>query len=283
MKLKLVVLAGAKEGLEIPLKKEKFLIGRAKECALRAGSEAISRQHCAISRHESGYTVKDLGSRNGTYVNDKRITEEVPLAAGNELRVGPLKFRVDTIAEKVEKAATPGANSPLPANPAVPVANGTPRKHPPVKDVAGVVERTISLSDSMTEDDVSRWLLGITDKDGPETLKETRSLRAEDTRTNLTKATMTGNTATVEDVAQQLAAAAAEAEDEAAEATAGEPGAEESKDEEGSGVWKWMKRGKAGPGKKQAPGKLPPRTDQGPKKDSRDAAADILREMQRRR
>ena len=54
MKLKLVVLAGAKEGLEIPLKKEKFLIGRAKECALRAGSEAISRRHCAITRHEDG-------------------------------------------------------------------------------------------------------------------------------------------------------------------------------------------------------------------------------------
>ena len=52
MKLKLVVLAGAKEGLEIPLKKDKFLIGRAKECALRAGSEAISRRHCAIIRHE---------------------------------------------------------------------------------------------------------------------------------------------------------------------------------------------------------------------------------------
>src|SRR6187401_2847106 len=109
MKLKLVVLAGAKEGLEIPLKKEKFLIGRAKECALRAGSEAISRQHCAITRTENGYTVKDLGSRNGTHVNEQRITEEVPLVAGNELRVGPLKFRVVPIAEKPEKAASPAS------------------------------------------------------------------------------------------------------------------------------------------------------------------------------
>src|SRR6186713_3265613 len=102
MKLKLVVLAGAKEGLEIPLKKEKFLIGRAKECALRAGSEAISRQHCAISRHEAGYTVRDLGSRNGTYVNDKQITGEVPLVVGNELRVGPLKFRIDVMSDQPE-------------------------------------------------------------------------------------------------------------------------------------------------------------------------------------
>lgn len=280
MKLKLVVLAGAKEGLEIPLKKEKFLIGRAKECALRAGSEAISRQHCAISRHESGYTVKDLGSRNGTYVNDEKITSEVPLAAGNELRVGPLKFRIDAIVEKVEKDAA--AKSPLPANPAVPVANGTPKKHPPVKDVAGVVERTINRADNTSEDDVSNWLLGITDKDGPETLKETRSLRAEDTATTINRVTMTGNTATVDDVARLAAAAAAEAEEEA-DAASDAPAAEEPKDDEGSGVWKWMKRGKGGPAKKAAPGKLPPRPDQGLKKDSRDAAADILREMQRRR
>ena len=76
MELKLIVLAGAKQGLEIPLKKEKFLIGRAKECALRAGSEAISRRHCAIMRTGDGWTVKDLGSRNGTHVNDVRIAEE---------------------------------------------------------------------------------------------------------------------------------------------------------------------------------------------------------------
>lgn len=272
MKLKLVVLAGAKEGLEIPLKKEKFLIGRAKECALRAGSEAISRRHCAISRHENGYTVKDLGSRNGTHVNDKRITEEVPLVAGNELRVGPLKFRVAVIEEK---AATNAADAPAANAPAATV--GKSRKQPPVKDVADVVQRTINKSDNMTEDDVSRWLLGVTDVDGPETLKETRSLKAEETRTTLNRVTIAGEKATVEDVAK-LAQAAADAE--AVTDSSDEEKAEQ--EEGGSGVWKWLKRGKGAASKKQ-PGKLPPRTDQEPTKDSREAAADILREMTRRR
>jgi pSer/pThr/pTyr-binding forkhead associated (FHA) protein len=276
MKLKLVVLAGAKEGLEIPLKKEKFLIGRAKECALRAGSEAISRRHCAITRHEDRYTVRDLGSRNGTYVNDKRITEEVPLAAGNELRVGPLKFRVDKIAEQAPKDARPATSAPAAA--VTPSTNeGKPHKQPPVRDVADVVQRTISKSDSMTEDDVSRWLLGVTDTDGPETLKETRSLRAEETRTTMTRPTMTGDTATIEDVAQ-LAQSSADANEQTADPT--DDAADEQ--EESSGVWKWLKRGKGGSAKKQ-PGKLPPRTDQQGSKDSREAAADILREMQRRR
>jgi len=275
MKLKLVVLAGAKEGLEIPLKKEKFLIGRAKECALRAGSEAISRRHCAITRHEDRYMVRDLGSRNGTYVNDQRITEEVPLAAGNELRVGPLKFRVDTISEKVVKEAAPSAPA---AAAAAPMAQeGKPRKQPPVKDMADVVQRTISKSDNMTEDDVSRWLLGVTDTDGPETLKETRSLRAEDTRTTMSRPKMTGDTATIEDVAQLDQAAAANEEQAATPDGMPDAGTDDS-----NGKWSWLKRGKAAPAKKQ-PGKLPPRTDQQPVKDSREAASDILREMQRRR
>lgn len=265
MKLKLVVLAGAKQGLEIPLKKEKFLIGRAKECALRAGSEAISRKHCAITRHESGYTVRDMGSRNGTHVNNKRITEEVPLVAGDELRVGPLKFRVSVIEAK---AAEPTAD----ASPATDSKDAKAKKQPPVKGVAAVVERTISLSDSATEDDVSRWLLGVTDTDGPEMLKETRSLRAEETKTTLNRVTMTGDTTTVEDVSQL---APAEATEEQGEATGEEEGGEE-----GSGVWKFFKRGKGGAKKK--PGKLPPRTEE-KSKDSREAAADILREMTRRR
>src|SRR2546423_6470823 len=147
MKLKLIVLAGAKEGLEIPLKKDKFLIGRAKECALRAGSEAISRRHCAIIRRESGYTVRDLGSRNGTLVNDEKISSEVPLKDGDELRVGPLKFRV---AAAESKPGTAESGTPKSDN---------ARKQPPVKDVADVVDGTISNSDSAPEEDFSRWLL----------------------------------------------------------------------------------------------------------------------------
>ena len=123
------------------------------------------------------------------------------------------------------------------------------------------------------------WLLGIADVDGPETLKETRSLRAEETRTTMNRVTMPR----IGDGRRRVKACTSRAEDEAetdVPTAAGRPGS--GAEEEGSGVWKWLKRGKGGPTKKQ-PGKLPPRSDQGPTKDSRAAAADILREMQRRR
>ncbi|MCC7474297.1 MAG: FHA domain-containing protein [Pirellulales bacterium] len=286
MKLKLVVLAGAKEGLEIPLKKSEFLIGRAKECALRAGSEAISRQHCAITRHADRYTVRDLGSRNGTFVNDHLITQEVPLEAGCELRVGPLRFRVDKIEEAAALTAPTtapasgtstseavGATTPLPS----PAMSEKGRKQPPVKDVAEVVQRTLSKSGSMTEDDVSRWLLGVEDANSAESLKETQSLRAEETHTKIPRPVFANESATVEDISQLAESSETEAE-QAAESETNAPDSQE----EGSGRWGWFKRGKGSPAKK-APGKLPPRADQQPMKDSREAAADILREMQRRR
>ncbi len=261
MKLKLIVLAGAKEGTEIPLRKDKFLIGRAKECALRAGSEAISRRHCAIIRRDTGWTVRDLGSRNGTHVNEEKIAAEVPLKDGDELRVGPLKFRVAAVESKEATSSNSAPDSGT-------VQSEKPRKQPPVKSVGDVVERTISNSDSATEDDVSRWLLNM-GSDVADTLKETRSMRAEETSTTMNRV-MTGDTATVEDVAQLANAANGDA-----------PAAAEG-EEEGSGVWKFLKRGKPAAPKKKEPGKLPPREEQ-KSKDSRDAAADILREMQRRR
>lgn len=261
MELKLIVLAGAKQGLEIPLKKEKFLIGRAADCALRAGSEAISRHHCAITRSEKGWTVRDLGSRNGTYVNAQRIGEGVLLAIGDELSVGPLQFRVAPAAAK-EAAAT----SPPPA------LEKTTHKQPPVKSVAEVAQRTASKSDqSATEDDVSRWLLGLTDAPADVNLRETRTIRLEDT--TLSRTVPVDNSATVEDAAALT---------DATESDASDADTTRIDESEKSGRWNLFKRGKGGGLTKKKPGKLPPRPE-AQSKDSREAAADILREMTRRR
>jgi pSer/pThr/pTyr-binding forkhead associated (FHA) protein len=256
MELKLVVLAGAKEGLEIPLKKEKFLIGRAKECALRAGSEAISRRHCAIVRENGSWTVRDLGSRNGTYVNEERIADIVPIKAGDEVRVGPLKFRVAASAAGSSAKAT-----------AAPASTAKPAKQPKVKNVADVVQRTISNAEAVaTEDDVSRWLLGIPEADSEAVLKETRSMRREDTAVKRTVAIDQPSTAEAKEASEEAGSVTDEVPDEEAEQSSG---------------WSFFKRGK-GTDPKKKPGKLPPRPD-APSKDSREAAADILREMTRRR
>ena len=265
MELKLVVLAGAKEGTEIPLKKDKFFIGRAKECNLRAGSEAISRRHCAITRGDGKWMVRDLGSRNGTHVNDVRIEQEVPLKVGDELRVGPLKFRIDRAEVKAPVAIPPLA----------PPAEVKQRKQPPVKDVADAAQRTVGKSDGATsEDDISDWLLGIVETSADDTLKETRTISMQETKS----LNRVGKPQESPEVAGEPESAEPSEPEELADA---EQNGEEAEKAEGkSGRWGFLKRGKIAAKKK--PGKLPPRTDQ-QSKDSREAAADILREMTRRR
>jgi len=72
-----------------------FVIGRGDGCQLRPNSDAISRRHCAVLLQNDKVVVRDLGSRNGTFVNDLPIgKKEEPLVTGDKLQVGPLKFEV---------------------------------------------------------------------------------------------------------------------------------------------------------------------------------------------
>ncbi len=51
----------------------------------------MSRRHAEFVRSDSVYTVRDVGSLNGTYVNHERI-EEARLASGDEVQVGKFKL-----------------------------------------------------------------------------------------------------------------------------------------------------------------------------------------------
>ena len=74
MDLKLKVLEGKNAGKEIPVHSKKFLIGRAEDCNLRPGSELISRHHCVLLVEDGYLGVRDFGSKNGTWINGRRIS-----------------------------------------------------------------------------------------------------------------------------------------------------------------------------------------------------------------
>ncbi len=93
MDVKLVVLIGKAKGREIPLPRSQFIIGRAQNCHLRPHSELVSKLHCAIVCRGDQVIVRDLKSRNKTYVNDEPVTSTVRVHDGDILTVGPLKFR----------------------------------------------------------------------------------------------------------------------------------------------------------------------------------------------
>lgn len=92
MNVQLVVVKGRSTGMQIPVRREQFFIGRDPHCQLRPNSDLVSKVHCAISCHQDGVFVRDWNSTNGTFVNNQRVTGEVAVRDGDILCVGTLVF-----------------------------------------------------------------------------------------------------------------------------------------------------------------------------------------------
>lgn len=93
MDYKLVVVAGDAKQKIIKIKPP-TIIGRSREADVPVGHALVSRRHCEITVSEDGtLIVEDLGSLNGTYHGDQRITEPVYLEPGDKLTVGSITFQ----------------------------------------------------------------------------------------------------------------------------------------------------------------------------------------------
>jgi pSer/pThr/pTyr-binding forkhead associated (FHA) protein len=157
VQVKLKVLTGSHEGKEIGITTDKFLIGRSESCQLRPKSESVSRKHCIIVQKDGRLLIQDLKSRNGTFINEKRLpTDHASVAnSGDQLRIGKLMFEV-----LIEHG--------LQGN-----------KKPEVADVQDAAQRTVEAGsgDSSAEAvDVSAWL------DEADQIDRVRKLSDPDTR-----------------------------------------------------------------------------------------------------
>ncbi len=90
----LVIRSGRHQGRLLTLPEGDVLVGRDEECRIRLGSSDVSRRHCRLRATADGVVVEDLGSRNGTHVNDVRIERPTTLEPGDVVRIGPLVFEV---------------------------------------------------------------------------------------------------------------------------------------------------------------------------------------------
>lgn len=68
-------------------------LGRRQDCDMCIPLSVVSRRHCELFTEYGKLFVRDLKSRNGTFVNGKAV-EETHLKAGDELMIGPVKFIV---------------------------------------------------------------------------------------------------------------------------------------------------------------------------------------------
>jgi pSer/pThr/pTyr-binding forkhead associated (FHA) protein len=117
MKLSLVVVnAGKASGQTIPIKINQFVIGRDPQCNLRPASAMISKKHCALLVKNGKVFLQDFDSTNGTFLNDQPVKGEVAVKNDDEVKVGPLTFRVVIEAQPAPSKPTP---------PPKPVAKGS--------------------------------------------------------------------------------------------------------------------------------------------------------------
>lgn len=92
----LIVIYGQDMGRRVRVGTEPLIIGRSPQCEIQVDQESVSRNHCRIRFTGTEFLVRDLGSTNGTYVNDDLVQEEGRLRHGDQLKVGRtiLKFIV---------------------------------------------------------------------------------------------------------------------------------------------------------------------------------------------
>jgi diguanylate cyclase (GGDEF)-like protein len=90
----LVIIHGSDTGQRFVLGERTYVVGRAEGCDLRLDDDTASRRHAELVVGAVGVTVRDLGSRNGTYVNDNAALEPRWVDDGDVLRIGRtlLKF-----------------------------------------------------------------------------------------------------------------------------------------------------------------------------------------------
>jgi predicted component of type VI protein secretion system len=108
MQASFTVISGPHHGQTFQVPRGKFILGRETDCHLVLDSNSVSRHHCVLLLDDYTLRIRDLASRNGTFVNRDltRIGERV-LAHGDRVRLGDLVIRV----ELKSSAASPSAAS----------------------------------------------------------------------------------------------------------------------------------------------------------------------------
>ncbi len=87
----LVVHRGPGEGSEFALNADLLTVGRSPDSEVFLDDVTVSRRHAEFRRGSSGWSIRDAGSLNGTYVNRRRV-EDHQLNGGDEVQIGKFRF-----------------------------------------------------------------------------------------------------------------------------------------------------------------------------------------------
>jgi pSer/pThr/pTyr-binding forkhead associated (FHA) protein len=100
------IVGGSLAGQEIPIESDELTIGRNPDNGLQINDPSVSGRHCAVVRDGGRYTVRDLGSTNGTRVNGA-IVQERRLNDGDVVTAGSVDVKIE--GEDIERFSPPAA------------------------------------------------------------------------------------------------------------------------------------------------------------------------------
>jgi pSer/pThr/pTyr-binding forkhead associated (FHA) protein len=85
---RLTVIKGFNKGNVYPLETDRITIGRGEENGIVINIAEVSRIHTELTRAEEGYMIKDLGSTNGTFIDNKKVGKKYLLKPGDTVMLG---------------------------------------------------------------------------------------------------------------------------------------------------------------------------------------------------
>ncbi len=89
----LILREGQGVGTRWVIDRDNMIIGRGEDCDIILPSRQVSRNHARVRRSGGRYILEDLGSKNGTFINGKELTEPYTLQDGDEIQVA-LSFKI---------------------------------------------------------------------------------------------------------------------------------------------------------------------------------------------
>jgi Inner membrane component of T3SS, cytoplasmic domain len=148
---KLRITSGPDEGKELQLS-DTQVIGRLPSNAIAIKDEGSSRQNTRIYRAAGRFSLIDLNSKNGTFVNNEQV-QRADLKDGDEIRVGSTSFRF--VAEPAD-AVGPGAGSKAGRAPAP--LTGSPDEVIQFEGARAISEKALRFSRPTTSTGALRWM-----------------------------------------------------------------------------------------------------------------------------
>ena len=109
MQVRIRIWGGSLGRQTVEINGAKLLIGREKDCHLQRESEFVSRHHCALLLDDYTLRIRDLASKNGTFVNGRRIgVGDTLLLQDDVVSIGEMTFQIDlNQSPEPEKPTTP--------------------------------------------------------------------------------------------------------------------------------------------------------------------------------